>query len=546
MTSHVVVNGKWIVSKKKNAVAYPDPLLSGSTLLSVSEVDTSEIDPFIHSLNSCPKSGLHNPLKNPQRYLDLGVVSARAASLMLQPMVTEYFIKLIQRVAPKSYQQARGEYLVTQKFLENFGGDQVRFLARSFAVPGDHYGQTSQGFRWPYGPVVIIAPFNFPIEIPMLQLMGALYMGNKVLLKVDSKVAVVMEQALRMLHSCGLPTTDVDFINCDGSVMHKLLIQAQPRLTQFTGSSKVAEILARDLHGKVKLEDAGWDWKVLGPDIHDIDYVAWVCDQDAYAYSGQKCSAQSALFVHENWIQANFVDKLKQLARRRRLADLTVGPVLTVTNSTFLAHVNALLKIPGAYVAFGGDLLDSHSIPSCYGSWRPTAVFVPLEELVKPEYYSLCTTEIFGGFQIITSYTDNQLPLVLDALERTHAHLTAAIVSRDVHFQQKVMKVKLYYYDSTLYFILHQIYDNLHLHLLYIYIHIYIYMYEKQNDDYSRYWRPQSTALPTAVFAPVQLEHRKIIGLDRLETLERQESARQKQSRWFGLVIEKLSGIKDR
>jgi hypothetical protein len=23
--------------------------------------------------------------------------------------------------------------------------------------------------------------------------------------------------------------------------------------------------------------------------------------QDAYAYSGQKCSAQSALFVHENW-----------------------------------------------------------------------------------------------------------------------------------------------------------------------------------------------------------------------------------------------------
>jgi len=71
-------------------------------------------------------------------------------------------------------------------------------------------------------------------------------------------------------------------------------------------------------------------------------------------------------------------------------------------------------------------------------------------------------------------------------------------------------------------------------------------MYEKQNDDYSRYWRPQSTALLTAVFAPVRLEHRKIIGLDRLEIQERQESARQKQSRWFGLVIEKLSGIRDR
>jgi len=75
-------------------------------------------------------------------------------------------------------------------------------------------------------------------------------MGNKVLLKVDSKVSVVMEQALRMLHECGLPTTDVDFINCEGSVMHDLLLTAQPRMNLFTGSSKVAELLAKDLHGK--------------------------------------------------------------------------------------------------------------------------------------------------------------------------------------------------------------------------------------------------------------------------------------------------------
>lgn len=27
--------------------------------------------------------------------------------------------------------------------------------------------------------------------------------------------------------------------------------------------------------------------------------MAWVCDQDAYACSGQKCSAQSMLFMHE-------------------------------------------------------------------------------------------------------------------------------------------------------------------------------------------------------------------------------------------------------
>lgn len=41
--------------------------------------------------------------------------------------VSDFFAKLIQRVSPKSYQQAHGEVFVTQKFLENFCGDQVDY-----------------------------------------------------------------------------------------------------------------------------------------------------------------------------------------------------------------------------------------------------------------------------------------------------------------------------------------------------------------------------------------------------------------------------------
>jgi acyl-CoA reductase-like NAD-dependent aldehyde dehydrogenase len=52
---------------------------------------------------------------------------------------------------------------------------------------------------------------------------------------------------------------------------------------------------------QVFLEDAGYDWKVLGPDVQDVDYVAWQADQDAYACSGQKCSAQSLMLMHSNW-----------------------------------------------------------------------------------------------------------------------------------------------------------------------------------------------------------------------------------------------------
>ncbi|KAK8457342.1 hypothetical protein SEVIR_3G168700v4 [Setaria viridis] len=324
---HNFVQGSWTASANWNWIVDP---LNGEKFIKIAEVNGTEIKPFVESLSKCPKHGLHNPLKAPERYLMYGDISAKAAHMLGQPAVSDFFAKLIQRVSPKSYQQALAEVQVSQKFLENFCGDQVRFLARSFAVPGNHLGQRSNGYRWPYGPVAIITPFNFPLEIPLLQVMGALYMGNKPLLKVDSKVSVVMEQMLRLLHDCGLPAEDMDFINSDGVTMNKLLLEANPKMTLFTGSSRVAEKLAADLKGRVKLEDAGFDWKILGPDVQEVDYIAWVCDQDAYACSGQKCSAQSVLFMHKNWSSSGLLEKMKKLSERRKLEDLTIGPVLTI------------------------------------------------------------------------------------------------------------------------------------------------------------------------------------------------------------------------
>ncbi|KAJ7956352.1 Aldehyde dehydrogenase [Quillaja saponaria] len=431
-----LVQGKWIGSSNWNTLVDP---LNGEPFIKVADVDETRVQPFIESLSKCPKHGLHNPFKAPERYLLFGEVSAKAAHMLSIPEVTNFFTRLIQRVSPKSYQQAFGEVYVTQKFLENFSGDQVRFLARSFAVPGNHLGQQSHGFRWPYGPVAIITPFNFPLEIPVLQLMGALYMGNKPTLKVDTKVSIVMEQMMRLLHHCGLPVEDVDFINSDGKTMNKLLLEANPRMTLFTGSSRVAEKLAVDLKGRIKLEDAGFDWKILGPDVQEEDYVAWVCDQDAYACSGQKCSAQSIMFMHENWSRTSFISKLKDLAERRKLEDLTIGPVLTVTTESMLEHVNKLLKISGSKLLFGGEPLENHSIPTIYGALKPTAIYVPLEEILKANNYELVTREVFGPFQIITDYKSDQLPLLLDALERMHAHLTAAVVSNDPLFLQEVI-----------------------------------------------------------------------------------------------------------
>ncbi|GIL46671.1 hypothetical protein Vafri_3605 [Volvox africanus] len=431
-----LVGGRWLPSAISRQL--PDPL-TGDTFLEVPHTQPDEIGPFIQSLRSVPKSGLHNPLKEPERYLLYGDVSFRVAAELRRPEVEHFFARLIQRVAPKSIIQALGEVRVTRKFFENFSGDQVRFLARGFTNPGDHPGQISSGNRWPYGPVALITPFNFPLEIPALQLMGALYMGNKPLLHVDQRVSVVVEQLLRLLHHCGAPPTDVDLLHGPGTTMGDVLKGAEPRSTLFTGSQRVAERLAVELHGKVFLEDAGFDWKILGPDVRDLDYVAWQCDQDAYACTGQKCSAQSILFAHSNWVIAGLLDRITDLATSRKLSDLTVGPVLSWTTKSILDHTKRLLQIPGAKLLFGGKPLSGHSIPEVYGAVEPTAVFIPLEQALLPEHFGVVTTEVFGPFQVVTEWQDGQLPQVLDACERMSHHLTAAVVSNDINFVQHVL-----------------------------------------------------------------------------------------------------------
>jgi 1-pyrroline-5-carboxylate dehydrogenase len=97
-----------------------------------------------------------------------------------------------------------------------------------------------------------------------------------------------------------------------------------------------------------------------------------------------------------------------------------------------------VLAISGSCLLFGGHILQGHSIPECYGAYQPTAVEVPLDA-IGGDNFSLVTTELFGPFQIIVSFGDDDLPAVLEALERISHHLTAAVVSSDIEFQNRVL-----------------------------------------------------------------------------------------------------------
>lgn len=434
------INGEWTNSNNSTR-AVVDPL-NGEPFIEMPGLHDRDYAKVCQAIKATPKSGLHNPIKNIERYVKYGEISRKAAEMLSDPAIKEHFARCIVRVAPKSMTQALGEVEIVRLFLANFSGDQVRFLARGFHVSGDLDSQVTMGYRFPYGPVALVTPFNFPLEIPVLQLMGALFMGNHVTLKAATTVSIVMEEWIRLLLACGMPPTDLNFVQCDGGTFEKIMTETNDslRLTQFTGSSRVAEDLARLTAGKIRIEDAGFNWKIYGPEQVDettLQRVAYTTDQDCFAHSGQKCSAQSIGFVHSNW---KIFDKLKDLASKRNLnQDLTIGPVLTHTTENILEHAGALLKIPGAKLLFGGKpLQEPHAIPKKYGAVEPTAVFVPLKEIRAN--FDLVTKEIFGPFTVFTTWdSEDDLQEILGLTESMSHHLTAAVVSSDSSFQNRVL-----------------------------------------------------------------------------------------------------------
>ncbi len=93
--------------------------------------------------------------------------------------------------------------------------------------------------------------------------------------------------------------------------------------------------------------------------------------------------------------------------RGKELQNHSVQKVYGAITHTFLVafqpKLRRLTKIicAGARLAFGGKELQNHTVPKVYGAIEPTAVFVPLKEILKDqETFKTVTTEVFGPLQV--------------------------------------------------------------------------------------------------------------------------------------------------
>jgi 1-pyrroline-5-carboxylate dehydrogenase len=188
--TNLLVDGKWKDAKSTQTIIDP---LNGEQFIQVPNTSEAELQEFRDSFLKCPDYGLHNPFLEPQSYAEIGEVAFKAASALTNPEVREFFVKAIQRVCPKSTKQAEFEVDQVTLFLKNISGDGARYINKGWTTAGDRSGQQYQGYRWPFGPTMHVAPFNYPLRIPAIQLFSAALCGNKVTVNVDSRVSIVVE-----------------------------------------------------------------------------------------------------------------------------------------------------------------------------------------------------------------------------------------------------------------------------------------------------------------------------------------------------------------
>ncbi len=254
----------------------------------------------------------------------------------------------------------------------------------------------------PYGVVGIISPWNYPLLLPLGQIVPALLLGNAVIFKPSEHTPILGDLISRLLLEAGIPADVFNIVQGDGKV-GAAIISSGVNKVFFTGSTangrRVSEIAAKHLI-PVSLELGSKDAMVALEDAY-VDSATSAAMWGAFMNAGQTCVSIERCFVHEK-IYDRFVAVLSEKAER-----LSVGPGSLVGTDigsmihqqqfdTVKRHIDEAVA-KGARIAFQGK------VPTGHGHFiSPTLLTdVPMES-------SIMTEETFGPVLPIVKFRSDE------------------------------------------------------------------------------------------------------------------------------------------
>ena len=162
--------------------------------------------------------------------------------------------------------------------------------------------------REPFGSVLIISPWNYPLQLSLMPAISAIAAGNRCVIK-PSEYSPATSRLLEKVISQTFPT-EFMFVVRGGAERAKELTQLNFDLIFFTGSGDVGKLVLQqasnrltpvilELGGKSPciIDDTGYSKKVL-------QHIIW----GKFLNVGQTCIAPDTLFVHEDVYEKVLLD----------------------------------------------------------------------------------------------------------------------------------------------------------------------------------------------------------------------------------------------
>lgn len=274
-----------------------------------------------------------------------------------------------------------------------------RFLS-DHRVPLHHpffWRRESRRVYQPLGVLGIIAPWNWPLLIPLGGIVPALLSGNGVVFKPSELTPLVAESIRSIFIEAGLPEALLQTVHGHADT-GTALVQSPVDKIFFTGSTRVGHAIYKQAAADLKkcvLEMGGSDPAIVCEDA-DLNTAAAGIAWGAFTNAGQNCNSIERLFVHQSVSNA-FIDKLLDHVRHLRLghgmaADTDIGPLASQ------AQLNKIRDGVSKEIKNGGCLL-------CGGEGvqdKAGYFFQPTVILRDKARYSEKDDELFGPVLWVT------------------------------------------------------------------------------------------------------------------------------------------------
>jgi acyl-CoA reductase-like NAD-dependent aldehyde dehydrogenase len=241
--------------------------------------------------------------------------------------------------------------------------------------------------RFPIGPILAIAPFNFPLNLVLHKVAPALAVGNSVVLKPAPQTPLTSLLLADILREAGLPEGALTVIHCPVPLAERMVRDDRFAMVTFTGSAKVGwHIKSIAGRKKVALELGGNGAVIVCADA-DLDLAAARCVRGGVVYGGQYCIGVQRILV-ERPVYRDFLDRLVAKVAACKVGNpleegVDVGPVIDEGAAIRIKSWIDEAKAAGAKVAIGGGR-DRAVVEPCVLTETRPGMKVEDEEIFGP------------------------------------------------------------------------------------------------------------------------------------------------------------------